>query len=95
MKKIRLKYNTGDLNDEDKYLATTVAATFTHDHTYDVSAFYSNKKSIAADVFSYTYSDNVYSNIDLLSQYYIVDKVGEALDKEEEDVYSAPTGLFR
>jgi len=79
---------TGDLDDEDKYLATTVAATFTHDHTYDVSAFYSNKKSIAADVFSYTYSDNVYSNIDLLSQFYIVDKVGEALDKEEEDVYS-------
>lgn len=79
---------TGDLDDEDRYLASTVNGTLTHDHIYDVDAFYSDRKSMAADIFSLTYNDNLYSNIDILSKFLVVDTVGEAIDDEDDEVFS-------
>lgn len=78
----------GNLNDEDKYLAATVNGTLTHDYTYDVNAFYSNNKSVAADVFSLTYNDNLYAQMDPLAKFVMVDTIGEAIDEEGDSVYS-------
>ncbi len=79
---------SGDLTDEERYLAAAVSTTLTHDQVYDVNAFYSNNKSIAADIFTLTYNDNLYSTMNPLSKFVIVDTVGEALDSEGESVTS-------